>query len=255
MFELFNIRIIPVLLLRGRGLVKTIQFKDPKYLGDPINIVRIFNEKEVHEIILLDIEATIKKRPPVYELIEEIASECFMPLGYGGGVQKLEEINQLFNLGVEKIIINNKAVKDPNFIKEASKLFGSQSIVVSLDIIKTSKGPEIFVQNGKVPTGLDPRFFSKYMEQMGAGELFINSIDRDGTMMGYDNKLVEEIASSVSIPVIACGGAGKIEDFVQVVKNAGASAAAAGSIFVFQGKLKAVLVSFPKEEDLEKAFS
>jgi cyclase len=249
-------RIIPCLLLKSQGLVKTVKFKNPKYVGDPINAVRIFNEKEVHELIFLDIEATVEGRKPPFKTISEIAGECFMPLSYGGGLRNLDDIKAIFNLGVEKVIINSHAIENPNFINEASKLYGSQSIVVAIDVKKNSKGKyEIFGRGGKKKTGLDPVEHAIRMERLGAGEIFLNSIDRDGTMQGYDTELIRRVTGSVSIPVIACGGAGKIGDFVDAVKIGGASAVAAGSLFVFHGKYRAVLISYPGSEEIEHALS
>jgi cyclase len=249
-------RVIPCLLLKGQGLVKTVKFRNPKYVGDPINAVKILNDKEVDELILLDIEATVEGRRPPIKLISEIASECFMPLSYGGGLRNLDDIKAIFNLGVEKIIINSYAIENPNFINEASKLYGNQSVVVAMDVKKGSRGKyEIFARGGKKKTSLDPVEHAMKMEGLGAGEIFLNSIDRDGTMEGYDTELIRRVTGSVSIPVIACGGAGKIGDFVDAVKIGGASAVAAGSLFVFHGKYRAVLISYPGSEELEHAFS
>jgi cyclase len=249
-------RIIPCLLLKNQGLVKTVKFKNPKYVGDPINAVRIFNEKEVDELIFLDTEATVERRKPPFKTISEIAGECFMPLSYGGGIRDLDDIKTIFNLGVEKVIINSYAIENPSFINEAFKLYGSQSIVVAVDVKKTSKEKyEVFSRGGNKKTGLDPVEHAMKMERLGAGEIFLNSIDRDGTMTGYDIELIRRITETVSIPVIVCGGAGKIEDFVDAVKKGGASAVAAGSLFVFHGKYRAVLISYPAIDELIHAFS
>jgi len=253
---MLKVRIIPCLLLKGRGLVKTVKFGDPKYIGDPINAVKIFNDKEVDELIFLDIGATLEGRSPPVKLISEIAGECFMPLSYGGGLKDLDDIKAIFNLGVEKVIINSYAVDNPHFINEASKLYGSQSIVVAVDVKKRSKDKyEVFSRGGRKKTGLDPVEHAKKMERLGAGEIFLNSIDRDGTKEGYDIELIKRITEAVSIPVIVCGGAGKIEDFVDAVKKGGASAVAAGSLFVFHGKYRAVLISYPAIDELTHAFS
>lgn len=248
-------RVIPCLLLQNRGLVKTRRFKEPKYLGDPVNIVKIFNEKEVDELILLDINATVEKRKPYYELIADIASECFMPLCYGGGVRNLEDMSALFNLGIEKISINSYAVENPAFIKDAARLFGSQSVIVSIDVKKDWLGRNrIHINRGRKNTGLDPIEFAIEMEKYGAGELLLNSIDRDGMMQGYDLDLIKQFCRAVHIPVITCGGAGKISDLVDTVKKGGASAAVAGSIFVFQGPYKAVLISYPNYNEIQSLF-
>lgn len=249
-------RVIPCLLVRGQGLVKTVKFKDPKYVGDPINAVKIFNGKEVDELILVDITATIEQRRPPMKLISEIASECFMPVCYGGGIRNLEDIQEILGLGIEKIAINSYAVENPSFIRNAAEAFGSQSIVVSIDVKKSLFGKyEVFTHAGKKATGLDPVAFALQMEEMGAGELLINSIDRDGVMGGYDLTLIKRVADSVHIPVIACGGAGKIADFAEAVKKAGVLAVAAGSLFVFYGKHRAVLINYPTQAELEKALA
>lgn len=249
-------RVIPCLLLKNQGLVKTIQFTDPHYVGDPINAVRIFNEKEVDELIFLDITATRENRKPNFKLISEIASECFMPFSYGGGIRDLHDVKEIFNLGVEKVVINSHAIENPDFINKISELFGSQSVVVSIDVKKTLLGKyEVSTLNGKKNTKHEPVTFAKHMEIMGAGEIFLNSIERDGTMQGYDIKLIKEVSTSLSIPVIACGGAGRLEDFADAIKKGGASAVAAGSMFVFYGKHRAVLINYPTIQSLEKLFS
>jgi cyclase len=242
------------LLLKNQGLVKTVKFKNPVYLGDPINIVKIFNDKEVDELIFLDITATVEKRKPPFKLLSQIASECFMPLGYGGGVRKLEDIREILGLGVEKVAINSYAVEDPSFIQKAADLFGSQSIVVSIDVKKTFLGNyEIWTHSGTKRTKMDPVVFARQVAEKGAGELMINSIDRDGTMEGYDIELIKRIAEGVKIPIIACGGAGKISDFSRAVKEGRASAVAAGAMFVFHGPHRAVLINVPTPEELKRA--
>lgn len=250
-FNLIRTRVIPCLLLRGQGLVKTTNFEHPKYIGDPINSVRIFNEKEVHELVFLDITATNEKRSPRFDLISNIASECFMPLGYGGGIKTLEDMHQIFSLGVEKIIINSVAVESPSIIQEASDLFGSQSIVVSIDAKKNFFGDYcILTHSGKIKTLWDPIKWAQEAEQHGAGEILLTAIDRDGTMKGYDIPLIRSVSKSISIPVVACGGAGKIDDFNKAIHEGGASAVAAGSMFVYYGKHRAVLINFPGDEEL-----
>ncbi len=226
------------------------------YLGDPRNTIKIFNEKGVDELTFLDITATTERREPNFDLISEITSECFMPLGYGGGVTNLEQIEKLFKLGVEKVIVNTHAVRNPHFISEAARVFGSQSIVVSLDVKRSFLGKnEVMVASGKRKTGLSPTASARQMEEAGAGEILLNSIDRDGTMQGYDIELIRRVSSAVSIPVIGCGGAGSIEDLSRAVKEGGASAVAAGSMFVFHGRHRAVLINFPKRNELERIFS
>lgn len=249
-------RVIPCLLLKGQGLVKTIKFKDPKYVGDPINAVKIFNDKEVDELIFLDISATPEKRKPNFKLIQDIASEAFMPFGYGGGVRDIDDVKKLFNIGVEKVIVNSYAVENPSFIRKVADIVGSQSIVVSIDVKKSLLGKyEVFIHSGKINSKLDPVTFARLMQPMGAGELFINSIDRDGTMTGYDLHLIKKITEVVAIPVITCGGAGKVEDFVKVVTDAGASAVSAGSMFVFHGKHRSVLINVPTIAEMKELYS
>jgi cyclase len=249
-------RVIPVLLLKGRGLVKTVRFKEPKYLGDPINTVKIFNDKYVDEIVILDIQATLEKRKPQFDLIAQIASEAFMPMCYGGGVRSLEDVKTILGIGVEKVAINSVAAEDETFVTKASDMVGSQSIVVSMDIKKNFLGKyEVYTQGGRCNVKADPVEFAVRMEKAGAGELLVNSIDCDGMMQGYDIELLKKITHAVSIPVIACGGAGNTTDLAKAVYQGGASAAAAGSMFVFQGKYRAVLITFPTEEELAPLFS
>jgi cyclase len=247
-------RVIPCLLLKGQGLVKTVKFRNPKYVGDPINAVKIFNDKEVDELVFLDIEATVERRKPPIKLISDIASECFMPLAYGGGLRDLNDIKTIFNLGVEKVIINSYAIENSDFVKEASKRYGTQSIVVAVDVKRNAFGKyEVFSLGGRKKTKLNLVDHSKEMEELGAGEIFLNSIDRDGTMEGYDVVMIKRVTEAVSIPVIACGGAGRISDFTEAVRKGGASAVAAGSMFVFHGKHRAVLITYPLMKDLEEA--
>lgn len=248
-------RVIPSLLLQGRGLVKTVKFKDPVYIGDPVNAVRLFNEKECHELVVLDINATVQKRPPDFKLVQEIAEECFMPFAYGGGIRSLEDIRTLVHLGVEKVIINSYAFENPDFISEAAKTFGSSTIVVSIDVKKDLFGRyEVFALGGRKNTSKNPKDYALEMERRGAGEIFLNAIDRDGVMKGYDLCLIRSVSEAVEIPVIACGGAGKIEDLGTAVNEGGASAVSAGSLFVFWGRQKGVLINFPSDEELLTVF-
>jgi cyclase len=248
-------RVIPFLLLKGRGLVKTVRFKAPTYIGDPRNAVRIFNEKEVDELALLDIAATPEGRGPQFDLVREIVSEAFMPVAYGGGIRSVEDVQALFSLGVEKVVVATAAVEDPDFVARAASAFGSQSIVVCLDVKQTiSGGFEVFTHGGRRATRQDPVALARRMEELGAGELVVNAIDRDGTLMGYDLELIHEVASAVRVPVIACGGAGKLEDFQLAVREGGASAVAAGSLFVFHGKHRAVLINYPAYNVLSALF-
>jgi cyclase len=245
--------VIPCLLLKNEGLVKTEGFKNPKYIGDPINAVKIFNDKEVDELIFLDIDATRKQKGPRYDLIAKITSECFMPLGYGGGITDIDEMQKLFETGVEKVVINSAAFKNPNLISEASNQFGNQSVVVSIDVKKNFWGKQkVYINGGRVNTKIDPVSYAQNMEAQGAGEIFLNSIDLDGKMCGYDVELIRRVSTAVSIPVVACGGAGKLSDFSDAVKMGRASAVAAGSMFVFHGKHRAVMINYPQYEKLKK---
>lgn len=253
---MFRPRVIPCLLLRHQGLVKTVRFKHPKYLGDPINIVRILNDKEVDELVFLDIAATVEHLPPPFELLEKVAGEAFMPLGYGGGIRTVEQVKTILALGVEKVILNTCAFETPALIRQAADFAGSQSIVVSIDVRKTLWGRyECRAQGGRKRAAPDPVQFALEMERQGAGELLLTSIDRDGTMRGYDMDLVRRVAGAVKIPVVACGGARAVNDLVGVVKEGGASAAGAGSMFVFQGPHRAVLISYPEGRELRDAFA
>ncbi len=250
------IRVIPVLLLKQGGLIKSVKFKNPTYVGDPINAVKIFNEKEIDEIVILDIDATREKRPPNMRQIKEIAGEAFIPLAYGGGITSIEEIKELFYIGVEKVILNNSAVHRPQLITEAAKLVGSQSVVISIDVKKNLFGKsKVFTKNGSENTNEDPVTFARKMQDAGAGEIFLNSIEKDGTYGGYDLELVKKVSSELQIPLIICGGASSINDFKLAVEN-GASAVAAGSLFVFQRAHRAVLISYPSRQELrENLFS
>jgi imidazole glycerol-phosphate synthase subunit HisF len=246
-------RVMPCLLSRNGRLVKTVKFKNPAYVGDPVNAIKIYNEKEVDELILVDITATIEQKEPPFELLAEVTSECFMPFTYGGGIRDIEIIRRLFSLGIEKIVVNSFAVENPPFIKQAAALFGSQSIVVSIDAKKNWLGRySVFSHGGRKDTKLDPVEYAKLMENMGAGEILLNSIDRDGTMEGYDTDLIKSVTDVVGIPVIACGGAGSVDDFGKAVRIGGASAVAAGSMVVYQGKNRGVLINFPSREELER---
>jgi len=247
-------RVIPCLLKKELALVKTIKFTNPNYIGDPINTIRIFNDLEVDELIFLDITATKENKKPPFEVISQVASECFMPMTYGGGIKEIDDMRRIFSLGVEKIVICTYAVDEPLFIKRVAESFGSQSIVVSIDVKKDSRGKyEVYVEGGTRSTKLDPVEFAVMMEQMGAGEIFLNSIDKDGAMEGYDLELIQRVASAVNVPLIACGGAGRIEDLGEAIK-AGASAVAAGSLFVYQGKNRSVLINFPSHSELQEMF-
>lgn len=247
-------RVIPTLLLKGSGFVKTTKFEHAVYLGDAINIVKIFNEKEIDEIIVLDIFATLENRSPHYQRIKEIVSEAFMPVAYGGGITNLDEVKTLFRCGIEKVTINSASYDNYGLISEISKYAGSQSVVLSIDIKKNILGRyELFSRCGKVKVSISLMDHIANAVTAGAGEILINSIDKDGTMSGYDVNLIEKIAHSVDVPVIACGGARNISDFKLAVQK-GASAVAAGSMFVFYGPHKAVLITYPEYNELKKLF-
>jgi imidazole glycerol-phosphate synthase subunit HisF len=247
-------RVIPCLLLRNLGLVKTVKFSNPKYVGDPINAVKIFNDKEVDELIFLDITATAEERKPNYELLSRIACEAFMPFSYGGGIRTIEDVTNILRIGVEKVAINSYAFENPEFIKDISAKYGSQSVIVSIDVRKVAGNKyEVFLNNGKKKTGMDPISYAVKMEKMGAGEIFLNSIDNDGMMNGYETELIRGVSEATGIPVIACGGAGAIKHFGDAV-SAGASAVSAGSFFVFVGPHRAVLISYPDQVELCKVF-
>ncbi len=244
-------RLIPCLLVKEQGLVKTTQFSDPRYLGDPINAVSIFNGKGVDELCILDITATSENRGPDFDYLKDIASEAFMPLSYGGGITSIEQIKKIFFIGYEKVIINTAFVQNPQLIREAAAFAGSQSVVVSIDVKNDWLGRRsCYINDGKTRVKTDPATLAKRAEELGAGEILLNSIDRDGMMKGYDINLVKAITGAVSIPVIACGGAKDIFDFKKVLQEGGAHAAAAGSLFVYYGAQKAVLITAPDEADL-----
>ncbi|MCB0323578.1 MAG: imidazole glycerol phosphate synthase subunit HisF [Bdellovibrionales bacterium] len=246
-------RVIPCLLLKGDGLVKGVRFKDHKYVGDPINAVRIFNEKEVDELLFLDVTASSEGRIPPIPLIEKLADECFMPFGVGGGIKTVEQCREVLYAGAEKVCITTAALDDPALIERAAGMFGSQSVLVGLEVRKSLFGGyRLSGNSGKRVVKRDPVEFAKEMESRGAGELLVTSVDCDGTMRGYDLRLVEEISSAVSIPVIACGGAGAVDDIQRVLSQGGASAASAGSLFVFHGPKRAVLITFPERQILEE---
>lgn len=251
-----RIRIIPVLLISKGGLVKSVQFKNHKYVGDPINAVRIFNEKEVDELVIIDIDASAEKRRPNFETIKEIVNEAFMPVSYGGGITNLSEVESLLQNGVEKVILNHSALQNPSLITQIAKSAGSQSVVVCIDYKKNMWGKlKVYANNGKSNTGMDPLEFALQCTNLGVGEIILQSIDRDGTYKGYDLETIQEISYKIPVPVVSLGGAGSLEDFSDAVSK-GASAVAAGSMFVFQRPHQAVLISYPKQSELkEKVFS
>ena len=244
-------RIIPCLLVHSGGLAKTVQFGNPKYVGDPINAVRIFNEKGVDELIVVDIDATTHSRKPDYNLIQNLAAECRMPLCYGGGVKTANDIQEIVSLGVEKVAVSSAAIQTPELIAEAASRVGTQSVVVVMDVKKSGlrRRYELFTHNGTRKTGLNPVEFAGQVEALGAGEIVINSIDRDGTMAGYDLILVNEVRQAVTLPITALGGAGKLDHIAELIKQFSIIGAAAGSLFVFKGKYRAVLINYPTRDE------
>jgi cyclase len=249
----FRHRIIPVLLLRNGLLYKTEKFRNPKYVGDPRVAVKIFNDKGADEIVILDILATRENREPDYRLIEEIAGESFMPLAYGGGVRTREQVRKILALGAEKVVINTQAIEDPGFVKAVSDDNGAQSITVCIDVKRDFFGRiRVATRCGQNKINQDPVALARRMEAEGAGEIVLQSIDRDGTLSGYDIKLIRSVAQAVDVPVIALGGAATEQDLVRAVREAGASAVAAGAMFVFQGPHRAVLITYPDDERISE---
>lgn len=248
-------RVIPALLLRNNGLVKTTRFKDPKYVGDPINAIRIFNEKEVDELMLLDITASKENREPNFEMIERIAGECFMPLAYGGAVRTVEQAQRIFALGVEKICLKTAALENPGLVTELALRFGSQSVMVSVDVKRNWMGkPQLYSSAKASSLGSDWIERTQHLVKAGAGEVLLNAVDKDGTLQGPDLALIEQLSQAINVPLIAVGGVGSMGDIKAAVK-AGASAVAAGAFFVYHGPHRAVLITYPKYAELEALFA
>lgn len=243
-------RIIPSLLIQDSGLVKTVNFKNPKYVGDPINAVKIFNEKEVDELAIFDIDATSKGLEPNYSLIERIANQSRMPLCYGGGVKTVEQAQKIFGLGIEKIALSSGVLQNQDLITKIADRVGAQSVIVVLDVKKKLLGGyEVFTHNGKKSTGINPFKFIEQAQELGAGEIVINSIDQDGVMKGYDMTLIEKARDRTSLPMTVLGGAGSLEDIKKVIDKHKIIGVAAGSLFVFKGKYKAVLINYPVKDE------
>lgn len=244
-------RIIPCLLVKNGGLVKTVRFGNPKYVGDPINAVRIFNEKEVDELFVADIDATVQNREPDYTLIRNLAAECRMPLCYSGGVKTVEQIQRIVSLGVEKVAVSSAAIHDPTLLSEAAKRVGSQSVVAVMDVKKnpTNGNHEVWTHNGSRATGKSPLEFARQAESLGAGEVVVNSIDDDGVMKGYDLALARTIRESIALPLTVLGGAGSLKDIRELIDTFGIIGAAAGSLFVFKGIYRAVLINYPNRSE------
>jgi cyclase len=248
-------RVIPCLLLRAGRLVKTERFRGERYVGDPINTVRLLNDKYVDELIFLDIGATVGRQGPPMALLKAIASECFMPFCYGGGVTSLTQIEALIKLGTEKVAMCTSAYRTPDLIATAAREFGSQAVVAAIDVKRTWLGKwRVAIAGARELTPIDPVTMAKRMQEAGAGEILVTAVDRDGTMQGYDLQLIRAVSSAVTVPVVACGGAGSLPDLAQAVQVGGAAAAAAGSLFVYRGRNRAVLVNYPTREELSALF-
>ncbi len=248
-------RLIPVLLLKDRGLYKTRQFGKDSYVGDPVNTIRIFNDKEVDEIVVLDIRAARERTPVNYELLRDIASECFVPLSYGGGVNDVETVQKLIGIGFERVIVNTTAVDNIDIIRDMTSRFGSSTIIGGIDIKRTLLGKmTVIAKGGALKTKLSPTAWVQQLQDAGVGEILVTSIDRDGEMVGYDLDLLRILTSQSDVPIIACGGAADLHD-LKSAYDAGASGAAAGAMFVYKGKHRAVLIQYPKPNEIEDAFS
>jgi cyclase len=246
-------RVIPCLQLIGDSLVKTVKFKNPDYIGDPINTVRIFNELEVDELCFLDIRATVENRTPNMEILQQIANECFMPLSYGGGIQNFEMARTIMSIGFEKVVVNTQAFHNPELVTQLSRHFGAQAVIGSIDVKKNIWGRYVvYIQDGSEKTGVDVVEYAKRLQDAGAGEILLTSMDKDGTWTGFDVELTRKVSEAVSIPVIANGGAGNIGHIEEVVKEGRASAVSLGSMVVYQQKGMGVLVNFPDKHELEK---
>jgi cyclase len=252
---MFRPRVIPVLLLKNLGLVKSVKFRNCRYIGDPINAVKLFNDLGADELAFLDILASIEKRTISLDFVKRVGDEANMPFSVGGGIRSISEIQEILRAGAEKVILNTIASEKPSFVKEAAGEFGSSTIVISIDVNKSLFGKElVYSYSGRKATKYDPVTFARLMEDNGAGEIIINSIERDGMMNGYDIPLVRRISEVVRIPVVALGGAGSYDDLHKGVTNAYASAVAAGSLFVYHGARRAVLINYPTEDELLKLF-
>lgn len=247
-------RIIPCLLVRDKGLVKTVGFADPKYVGDPINAVKIFNEKEVDELIVLDIDATARGQEPDYRMIENLAAESRMPLCYGGGIKTVEQAKTIIGLGVEKVAMSSASIENPGLISQIAGEIGNQSVVAVMDVRARRRGTgyEVWTHNGRVNTGQSPAEIAMLFEKSGAGEIVVNSIDNDGRMKGYDLTLAGQVREAVNLPITVLGGAGSLKDIGDLIQNFGIIGAAAGSLFVFKGTYRAVLINYPGADERDR---
>lgn len=253
---MFRPRLIPCLLLKNLGLVKTIKFQESRYIGDPMNAVKIFNDLEADELIFLDIEASKESRILPIEFVKKVGEEAFMPFAVGGGIKTMEDIRKILKNGAEKVVINTQAIQNPDFIRNAADTFGSQSIIISIDVKKyTNNKYHVFTNSGTKNTFRDPISVAKQMEELGTGEIVIHSIDNDGMMSGFDLNLIKSISQAVKIPVIALGGAGKLDHLAQAITKGKASAVAAGSIFIYSGKERGILINYPDREETKVLFN
>jgi len=254
---MFRPRVIPVLLLKNNGLAKSVNFKDHRYIGDPINAVKLFNNFKADELVFLDIYASKEKRLVSLDFVKKVGEEANMPFAVGGGITSLNDIKAVLNAGAEKVVINASAVQNPSFIKEAANTFGSSTIAVCMDVKKKflSKEKKVFTINGSKASVFSPVDFAKKMEELGAGEIIVQSVEKDGTMSGYDLELIKQVSGAVTIPVVALGGAGTLAHLKQAVIESNASAVAAGSMFVYHGPRRAVLVNYPSRQELNTLFS
>ncbi|MBM9577293.1 imidazole glycerol phosphate synthase subunit HisF [Leptospira sp. 201903070] len=250
-------RIIPALLVKDGGLVKTVKFDNERYIGDPINAVKIFNEKEADELTVLDISASKERTDPDFRLIERLANECRMPLCYGGGIKNLEQANRILSFGVEKIVISSLAIENPKMIRAMADYLGSQSVVVAIDYKKTgfSKKEEVVIYNGTKKTGISPEELLRSAIDLGAGEILLNSIDKDGTMEGYDVETIKKIRKECGVPLTVLGGAGSLRNVKDLISEVGIIGVAAGSLFIYKGVHKAVLINYPNREEKEQLFN
>lgn len=247
---MIHARYVPILLLKEGGLYKTRKFDKETYLGDPVNTIKIFNDKLVDELVFLDIAAARRKSEPNIEMLKDIAGECFMPLAYGGGITSVDQVREILAIGFEKIVVNSAAWTDPDLVPILARVFGSSTVVGSIDVKRNWMGREkVHIHGGGEAIPMDVVEWARELERRGVGEIMINSIDRDGEMCGYDLDLIKRVADAVSVPVIAAGGARNKDDLKAAISEAGASAAAAGAMFVFQGKHRAVLISYPGSKD------
>ena len=248
-------RVIPVLLLQDGKFVKTTNFSDPVYVGDPLNVLSIFNNFEVDEIVLLDIRGAHDRNPTPVDKLQKYAEECFIPLTYGGGLTDVDQLSQIFNAGYEKVVVNTALSDNREFVHTASKRFGSQAIVASIDVVKTAAGERVAIHGGRVSIDCSPVDWAKRATDLGVGEILLTSVDREGTARGYDLELTKRVQEAVDIPVIAHGGAASRDDLAKPILDAGASASAAGSLFVFRAAGQGVLINYPSRRQMRQLFS